>query len=79
MDAADERRSELWDLSVAELVERVLAAEDEREELVRLVDEAARMPLCGRVLGDVSCQLIRGHDGLHAWGSADEQTVIRWG
>jgi hypothetical protein len=70
----DVRRLALADESVAQLVERVMTLEYE----LALVFGGARKPLCGDVHGQVSCQLFRGHEGLHAWGEPDGSLFIRW-
>jgi hypothetical protein len=75
MPRMDERRTELWDEPVAKLIERILTLEYE----VTLLVGGARKPLCGDLWGGVSCQLFRGHEGLHAWGAACQDTLIRWG
>jgi hypothetical protein len=73
------RRIELLDLGVVELVDLVEGLEADREELRRLLLEAARRPMCGRLVGEgVSCQLMKGHGGLHAWASHDGERVVRW-
>ena len=75
------RRSELAELSVHELIGRLVHAEWQCDQLradnVRLQLLLSRAQ-CGSLAGPTtSCQLPRGHDGLHAHD--DNGLVIRWG
>lgn len=65
----------LCDLDVLELVVIVRRLECENARLRR---ELSRR-MCGDLMGSSSCQLPRGHDGLHAWSAHDSELVIRWG
>lgn len=75
MPRMDQRRLELSDEPITKLVERILTLEYE----VTLLTGGSRKPLCGDLWGGVSCQLFRGHGGLHAWGPPGHECVIRWG
>lgn len=67
---------ELSDLDVVELVRMIKTLESDNAALRAALAKA----LCGNVLDKTtSCQLGRGHDGLHAWGAADSDMIIRWG
>lgn len=67
---------ELCDLDVVELVRMIRELEHDNAALRAAVSKA----FCGNVIDPTtSCQLARGHDGLHAWRAADSDIVIRWG
>lgn len=66
----------LCDLDVVELVLRIRVLESENAWLKRALSSA----FCGDVLNQsTTCQLARGHDGLHAWSEPSSEAVIRWG
>lgn len=67
---------ELRELGVHELIRRIIELESENDALKRAVARA----MCGDAMGPTTtCQLARGHDGLHAWSAHDSVTIIRWG
>lgn len=83
------RRSELADLSVLELVSRLVHADfverTLRVELAEVRNENAALKyalataMCGDVLNETTtCQQPRAHQGLHAWSTSDGHTIIRW-
>lgn len=66
----------LCDLDVVELVLRIRVLEHENAALLRALSSA----FCGHMLNlTTTCQLARGHDGLHAWAVPDGSLVVRWG